>query len=370
MKTHRIIQVSAYYPPHLGGQENAVYDLAGQLAAAGHEVQVLTSSQGGGARGGRREAGVLVRRLYGWVFGHAPIMPGFASALFRAIRPGTVVHLHIGQAFTPEMVWLVSKLRRFKYVAELHIDFEPSGPAGVLLPLYKRLILKRVLRAADTVVALNEKTLRIVREVYGCTGRARIMHNGLDDAYFAVGRPALKPKPPKMLRLLFVGRLSKQKNLITLLQALTMTKRKVHLEIIGEGEERGAVQRAIAVYKLKNVRLHGRQRRDAVMKFYKTCDALIMPSLYEAQPLVLHEAMAAGIPIIGTNVIGVEDHIKGVGIIVDPSAQGLAEGIERYYEQYSLLPEMIEKGYRIADGLRWRSTLKEYEGLYETVLGS
>ncbi|MEK7152801.1 MAG: glycosyltransferase family 4 protein [Patescibacteria group bacterium] len=165
MKAKEIIQVSAYYPPHLGGQENAVYDLARQLANAGHQVQVLTSAIGSNTTGTKVEGNVLVRRMRGLVFGHAPIMPSLPAELFRAAKENTVVHLHIGQAFTPEMVWLVSKLRHFKYIAELHIDFEPSGPVGVLLPLYKRLILKRVLQSAESIITLNEKTLRTVREV-------------------------------------------------------------------------------------------------------------------------------------------------------------------------------------------------------------
>jgi len=361
-----IIQVSSYYPPHLGGQENAVHGLVRQLARAGHAVQVFTSARGS-IKGRTSEDGAIVHRLASFVFGHAPIMPAFPLALLRAIRTGTVVHIHIGQAFTPEMVWLVSKLRHFTYVAQLHIDFEPSGPAGILLPLYKRLILQHVLRSAGAVITLNQKTLRTVRETYGYTGRAQVMNNGIDEAFFELGRAALKPKPPKTLHLLFVGRLSKQKNVPALLKALFLTKRRVHLDIIGEGEERAAIEQAIADLKLTNVTLHGRLERAEVMKFYKTCDALIMPSLYEAQPLVLLEAMAARIPIIGTAVIGVEDHIEGAGIVVKPTAPGLAAGIKQYDTDYAILPRLVEEAYSRAEKLRWQHTLKEYEALYEAV---
>ncbi|MEK7152802.1 MAG: glycosyltransferase family 4 protein [Patescibacteria group bacterium] len=195
------------------------------------------------------------------------------------------------------------------------------------------------------------------------------MHNGIDEEFFTIDRPPLKPDPPQILRLLFVGRLSKQKNLTTLIRALTMTRRSVYLDLLGDGEERESIKKTIAAQGLTNVTMHGRQGRAEVMKFYRACDALVMPSLYEAQPLVLLEAMAARIPIIGTSVIGVEDHIKGAGIIVEPTAEGLAEGIEQYYARYSLLQEMIARGYAIADTFRWRNTLKEYERLYETAMG-
>src|SRR6185503_2480396 len=166
MKRTRIIQVSSYYPPHLGGQENAVFGLTQQLSKANHDVLVLTSTNGGGAAGHKTENGMRVHRMRSWVFGHAPIMPWLPIALLGAAKSDSVVHLHIGQAFTPEVVWLMAKVCGFKYVAQLHIDFMASGPAGVLLPLYKKFVLKRVLQSAAAVVTLNHKTHRIVREVY------------------------------------------------------------------------------------------------------------------------------------------------------------------------------------------------------------
>lgn len=368
MKKRTIIQISAYYPPHLGGQENAVHDLAHQLADRGHRVRVLTSTRGKGARGDSREGGVLVTRFPGIVFGHAPIMFGFFRTLLAITSKNSVVHLHIGQAFTPEMVWLVSKFRKFKYIAQLHIDFEPSGPAGVLLPLYKRFILRRALRAAGAVIVLNEKTFKTVRDYYGFEGRLGIMNNGIDETYFKLKRSSFQQKPPATLRLLFVGRLSRQKNVPVLLDALKLTKRSVHLDIIGEGSEGEAVQKTVQKNKLTNVTLHGRLPRGEVMKFYQTCDALVMPSLYEAQPLVLLEAMAARIPIIGTNVIGVGEHINNAGIVVGPTAEGLAKGIDRYYSDYVLLPKYVKAGYKKAEKLRWSHTLPEYERLYEEVL--
>ncbi|HEU4914295.1 MAG TPA: glycosyltransferase family 4 protein [Candidatus Saccharimonadales bacterium] len=363
MKRH-IVQVSAYYPPNLGGQENAVHDLSAQLAAAEHPVDVLTSAAGGGPQGVTLEQGIRVRRLPGYVFGHAPIMPGFGRALRRTIQPGSVVHLHIGQAFTPEMVWLSSKLRPFPYVAELHIDFRPSGKAGILLPLYKRLVLQRVLQAATVVVVLNEETLRAVRETYGRQGRTLVLHNGIDESYFLIKRRAAV-SPPPTLRLLFVGRLSKQKNIPSLVRALQLVRRPVHLDLIGDGEERESVRQLIVQSSIKNVTLHGRLDRKEVQAYYKTCDVLVMPSLYEAQPLVLLEAMAARIPIIGTNVTGVEEHIKDAGIVVDPTPQGLADGIDAYDRQYPSVQQLVERAYARAEQRRWRYLLKQYEALYE-----
>lgn len=367
MKVKNIIHVSSYYPPHLGGQENAVYDLTRQLANAGNRVQVITSSKGSNP-GKTLEGQVLVTRLFGFVFGHAPIMPKLLSMLLRIASPNSIVHLHVGQAFTPEVVWLASKIGKFKYVAQLHIDFEPSGPAGFLLPLYKKFILKHVLNSASAVVTLNQQALDTVRSSYRYQGPAQVMNNGIDDSYFTLMRQPFPANPPKTLKLLFVGRLSKQKNIPALLKALTLTKRNVHLDIIGDGDEKEAIIKKIQELGLQNVTFHGQLGREEVAKFYETHDALIMPSLYEAQPLVLLEAMAARIPIIGTNVIGVEEHIHGAGIVVEPTPQGIATGIDRYYTEYDQLPQLTENAYQFAEELNWLNTLEKYESLYEEVL--
>lgn len=367
MSKRHVLQISAYYPPHLGGQEYAVQSLASQLAQAGHTVDVITSAEGGGTQGTTTEGGVKVHRLGGFVFGHAPIMPRFLPTLFKNVRPSSIVHLHIGQAFTPEMVWLASKLRRYRYVAQLHIDFEPSGAAGFLLPLYKRFVLKPVLRGASAVVVLNQKNADTVREFYGYKGPLRILPNGIDDAYFKVSRTDLPKTPPDILKLLYVGRLSKQKNLPTLLHAIATTSRKVQLNIIGDGEELPAIKNLIKTLKLKNVTLHGRLDRKDVLPFYESHDALIMPSLYEAQPLVLLEAMAARIPIIGTNVVGVAEHLQNAAIIVEPTINGLQDGIDQFFTQYQSLGNNIQQGYDAALHMDWPHTISRYQALYDEV---
>lgn len=366
MKTNRIIQISAYYPPHLGGQENVVHDFAHCLGDAGHDVHVVTSAVGG-IKGNVREGSVMVHRLWGFEFGHAPIMPQFVRQLARIVRPGDTVHLHIGQAFTPEMVWLASRIYKFSYIAELHIDFVPSGPAGWLLPLYKRFVLQRALNGAAAVITLNEKTLATVRDFYEYKGIARVMHNGIDERYFTLKRKPLPKHAPQTLQLLFVGRLSKQKNVPMLLKALQQTNRSVQLDIVGDGEEYAEIQRIIESENISNVILHGRLEREAVFDFYERCHALIMPSLYEAQPLVLLEAMAARIPIIGTNVIGVAEHIGDAGIVVEPTVEGIQHGIEQFYARYGELNELVKRGSLKADAMRWKNTIKQYEELYDEV---
>src|SRR6478672_9902090 len=112
MNTSEVILVSAYYPPHLGGQEVAVRDLAKQLASIGVEVQVVTSNLGATV-GVSVEDLVTVTRLRSSEFAHSAIMWSLPYWLLRHARRETIVHLHVGQAFTPEVIWLISKFKHF-----------------------------------------------------------------------------------------------------------------------------------------------------------------------------------------------------------------------------------------------------------------
>jgi glycosyltransferase involved in cell wall biosynthesis len=361
MKTPRIIHVTAYYPPHLGGQEVVVHDLVTQLALAGEQVEVVTSSVG--ARTGVSvENGVLVTRLKSHEFAHTPIIWGLFFWLLRHTRRNTIVHLHVGQFFTSEVVWLAAKIRRFRYILHLHCDLVPSGPMGRLLPLYKKLFFDREINDAELIIVLNNENCRAVRRDHGYDGKLLVMSNGIGEDFFKVTR---KPAGSKTLKLLFVGRLSPHKNLTALLEALSTIKHEVTLDIIGDGECRRELRMLMAVKNLENVRLRGRLSRDEVKGFYATCSALILPSLYEVQPIVLLEAMASRIPIIVSKGIGIEVDVREA-VLIEPTAQGIAYGIESFA---AMTPDaqnlLADAAFRRAEKHRWHALINSYINLYD-----
>lgn len=361
MRTPRIIHVTAYYPPHLGGQEIAVQGLVSQLALAGEHVEVVTSSVGATAGAGV-ENGVQVTRLKSHEFAHTAIIWSLFFWLLRRARRDTIIHLHVGQFFASEVVWLIAKIRRFKYILHLHCDLVPSGPLGRLLPLYKKLLFDREINNASAVIVLNEELGRMVRRDHGYDGKLLVMRNGVDEGFFKVTR---KPPGPDKLDLLFVGRLSPHKNLAALLGAVSTVKHKIVLDIVGDGECRRELEMLIADRKLENVRLHGRLSRDEVKKFYATCSALILPSLYEVQPLVLLESMAARVPIIVSGGIGI-----GVGsreaVLIEPTAQGIAAGIASFA---AMTPDaralLADAAFERAEEHRWQALTSSYIDLYD-----
>jgi D-inositol-3-phosphate glycosyltransferase len=363
MKTSRIIHVTAYYPPHLGGQEIVVQDLVTQLTLAGEQVEVVTSSIGT-RRGANIENGVLVTRLKSSEFAHTAIIWRLFFWLLRHTGRNTIVHLHAGQFFTPEVVWLAAKIKRFRYILHLHADLVQSGPMGKFLPLYKRLFFGREIRGAELVIVLNNELRRAVNHDYSYDGKLLVMLNGVGEDFFKITR---RPTKSTTLKLLFVGRLSPHKNLTALLEALSVVKHGITLDIIGDGECRREVEMLIARKKLENVTLHGTLSRDEVKKYYATCSALILPSLYEAQPIVLLEAMASRVPVIVTRGIGIEA-TAWEAVLIEPTVQGVADGIESFAAMAPGAQELlVDAAFRRAERHRWHALISSYIELYDGI---
>ena len=364
MTTSKVVLVSAYYPPHLGGQEVAVRDLANQVKSADVEVEVATSDLGA-TKGLSIEDGVRVARLKSTEFAHAAIIWNLVPWLIKHVKRTTVVHLHVGQIFTPEMTWLASRIARFKYVLHLHFDFIPSGTMGRLLPLYKKLVLSRVIRDAALVVVINDEHRREILQQYPDKD-VQIMTNGITDDYFSVPRSSSDQAP----RLLFVGRLSVHKNLINLLEALDSLGGMYGLDIVGDGERRQDLENFIAERGLSNVTLHGRLDRDAIKSFYSTCSAFILPSISEPQGIVLLEAMACHVPVIVSKVSGLAPSIEkaGAGILIDTSSEGIAAGITRFNEMSDAEREQMgDRAVEEARRFSWSTIVESYLDMYDKV---
>ncbi len=109
--------------------------------------------------------------------------------------------------------------------------------------------------------------------------------------------------------LLMVSRLSHEKGHVDLLEALAILKRwgvKFHLPIVGEGYERGAIERARERLGLTgDVTLAGHQ--NDVRPYYAAATLYLMPSHSEGSPNALLEAMAAGVPAVASSAGGIPE---------------------------------------------------------------
>lgn len=341
--------------------------MALQLARDGYSVTVLTSDINAGDMPRREIDGSLtVKRLWAFNFAHIAFIPGLLWQLLRVRKP-TVFHLHLAQAYTPEMVWLASKLRGVPYVVHFHLDVQPSGTFGFIFSWWKRWIQPRIIKDATRVITLSPDQTRFVHERYHKpVDQIEFIGNGVGDRFLALGKAKRIFHNP--LRLIFVGRLSLQKRPERLVEAMALTTSNVTLDIVGDGEDRKKLEALVTRKKIKNVTFFGRLDGERLLDAYRNADVFVLPSDREGMPLVVLEAMATGLPIVGSDVIGIHELIDGVGILVkDPSPRTFAWAIDAICRDPRQLSALSAKSIEAAKHYSWQTLAKKFEAVYETI---
>ncbi|MEQ8384569.1 MAG: glycosyltransferase family 4 protein [Coleofasciculus sp. A1-SPW-01] len=160
--------------------------------------------------------------------------------------------------------------------------------------------------------------------------RLHIVHCGVDPALFNL---VSHNQPGK--RLLYVGRLSAAKGLPILLESLAMLKSshpEIILTVVGDGEDRAELEQMTARLELNDhVKFVGYKSQAEVREYMQETDVFVLPSFAEGVPVSLMEAMAAGVPVVTTQIAGVSELVEnGVsGYLIPPGdATTLAERIK------------------------------------------
>ncbi len=155
--------------------------------------------------------------------------------------------------------------------------------------------------------------------------------------------------------LLYVGRVSNEKGLAYLIHAVkTLTQKgiEVNLTICGDGKEKDKLERLSSELDIKNcIRFLGQVPWNELNDIYSSHNIFVLPSLSEGVPKVILEAMAAGLPVIATQVGGIPCLIthNENGILIPPkSPSAIAHAIETAAENRNLREKIIQNGYKYA----------------------
>jgi glycosyltransferase involved in cell wall biosynthesis len=182
---------------------------------------------------------------------------------------------------------------------------------------------RRVFTRADRVSVTTEEMRAGIVERYGVDeARIRVIPNYVDTEAF-------RPRPNgggDPLRICFVGRLDDQKNPVALVEAVSGLD--AELVMVGAGRLRGEVER-VAADRGVRLSLPGRLPHAELPELFSRCDVFVLPSNYEGHPKALLEAMAAGLPVVGTDVDGVRSLLRDHenGLVTGTAASELREAI-------------------------------------------
>lgn len=238
-----------------------------------------------------------------------------------------VAIVHVNTALTVRAYWrdlvymLVARLCRARVLYQVH-----GGPAPQAFCRGRRLsgaFVRATLGLADAIVVMSGSEREAFRR-FGVAAPVLALPNGIDcRPYEALVRePATHGRP---LRLLYLGRLVREKGLYELIEALHLARVQgitAELILAGEGPEAAGLGEAVTARGLARVRFVGPVRGAGKTALLSWADLLVLPSYAEGLPYALLESMAAGVPAIATRVGAIPEVVAdGVsGLLLEPGA--------------------------------------------------
>ncbi len=174
--------------------------------------------------------------------------------------------------------------------------------------------------------------------------------------------------------LLTIGRLDRQKDLPTLLEAAAASAPKTFCTLtfllVGEGPDRRQIEDMIRDRGLVG-RVHLTGWRADIPELLAAGDALILSSRWEGMPNVVLEAMAAGLPVVATQVEGIAELVihGRTGLVVPrQSPRDLAAAIEKILTDPTAAKVLGAAGRERAKAeFSWEKMLQKYEQIYESI---
>ncbi|MCI4326944.1 MAG: glycosyltransferase family 4 protein [Thermoplasmata archaeon] len=373
----RVLEVTHRYPPALGGVEIQVQAIARGLADRGHRVEIATTDLARDRPFQRFPAPLPpgdfpVRRHRAYRLVPAPhglgiVAPGMALDLLTS--PTDVVHAH---AFGMAPTWIaagVRRVRRTPLVIETHFDGGRGTPGW---RLYARSVARLTLAAADRVVAHTRLETDLLTSVGVDPARIVRIPNGIDLTEFHDG-PERRPDPG-VVTALFVGRLSpERKGLEPLVRAVAALPSNLRLRLRIVGEDWGG--RALVVRLARELGVDGKVElvgplpRERLLGEYASADVFVLPSVFECTPIVLMEAMAAGLPIVTTRVGGIPEVVsEGRNAVLcppnDPGA--VAAALTRFTLDPALRANYGASGRADVVRFSWATVIPQWERLFES----
>jgi glycosyltransferase involved in cell wall biosynthesis len=240
---------------------------------------------------------------------------------------------------------------------------------------YFRSLVPKVLRRSRVIVAVSESTRRDIVESYGISPeKVRVIYPGYDPESYAVGERR-RPDPGEESYLLYVGNLLPHKNLLRLLDALAILRRRRRVRLIIRGDGQPAYARAVRerVETLglgRDVSFQGYAAEGRLRDLYAGAECLVLPSLHEGFGLPVLEAMACGTPVITSGSSSLPEVGGDAALRVDPhDAIALADAMYRVLTEPDLRDDLRERGLKWVRAFSWRRTAEQMSQLLDEVRG-
>jgi phosphatidylinositol alpha-mannosyltransferase len=361
--------VSPYVYPLPGGVTQHVRYLYENLRLRGHDVRILTSSHGLQ----RASEGDVIRIGKGFSMpvngsvGTITLSPRFVSQVRDMLERERFDLLHFHEPFVPFLSPIILRLSTSVNIATFHAygGFSPSYEFGSK-------VMKGEAARLHGRIAVSGAAKHFIDRYFPAD--YKVIPNGVDVDRFRRAVPLARWQDGTS-NLLFVGRHEPRKGLLDLLKAYRILRKTgchCRLLVVGAGPLGREARRYVATRGLQGVEFLGRVTDEEKAQLYRTADVYISPATGgESFGIVLLEAMAAGTPIVASDIHG----YKGVlrrgreGLLVPPrEPKELAAAIGRLLSDDELRAEMGQAGAARALEFSWERVTAKVDDFYGQVI--
>jgi phosphatidylinositol alpha-mannosyltransferase len=361
--------VTPYVYPLPGGVNQHVRFLYENLRLRGHDVRIITSSHGLQ----RSSEGDVIRIGKGLSVpsngsvGTVTVSPRYISQVRNVLEREQFDLLHFHEPFVPFLSLVTLRQSTSVNIATFHAyaGFSPAMELGSkLLQGYAERLHGRI--------AVSAAARHFIDRFF--PGDYKVIPNGVDVAHYRRAVPIARWQDGTP-NILFVGRFEDRKGLIHLLKAFRVLRKEGHecrLLVVGSGPQERELRRYVMTRGLQNVEFLGRVGESEKTQLFRTADIFVSPATgRESFGIILLEAMAAGAPIVCSDIHG----YKGVvqrdrqALLVPPGdRKALAAAISTLLDDPQLRARMSASGLERVQQFSWEQVTARVEAYYGFVI--
>ena len=365
--------VSPYDFAYPGGVTNHISHLAEQFTKWGQEVKIIGPSsnpQRTADNGNFIPMGRPVPLPSGGSIARVSLSVWLEPRIKNLLRQEAfdVIHLHepLG-SFLPLCILYLSKSVNIGTFHAFHGGTKVYGMSSFFL--------KRWFRKLDGRIAVSKPAMSFISRHF--PAEYQIIPNGIDVDHFSADVSPFPQWKDGMINILFVGRMEKRKGLKYLLSAFSDLKwswPNLRLLVVGPGNLDEDSQRILSSRNIQDVVFLGNVPYSDLPRYHRTADIFCAPNTgKESWGLILGEAMAAGRPIVATDIEGFASVVTHgeEGLLVKPKkAELLAEAIATLVKSPDLRAEMGARGRQRVEEFRWERVAATVLDYYKSFIES
>lgn len=360
----RILLVSAQYLPHVGGTEIHTYEVARRLAAAGHDVTVLTTNPERKLPAQEEVSGVHIRRVPAWPPNKDYYFaPGIYSMIMQ--QEWDIIHCQGYHTLVAPVVMLAALRKKIPYVLTFHSGGNSSNFRNAMRPVQMNLLKPLLRRSAGLVGVSNWEAEFFGEQLHLPAGQFRVIPNG---SYL----PEIKNSEIDGYDgdlLVSVGRLERYKGHHRVIAALPLVAReypRIRLRIVGSGPYESALRQLsqdMGVSERVEIGAISAGDREKMASVLKEAALVILLSEYESQSISVWEALMLGRPVLVADSTALSDLVsQGLArsISLNSTSEEISSAILKQLRQPLLPPK--------TDLPTWDACVEDLLELYQQVV--